>query len=919
MGQQPLPQSPYLVTTPSTLSGEQVVEVLQTGSEGLSTTEATKRQQDLGPNKLPEEKKLRVINLFISQFANSMVLLMTFAAVLSFIFGHASDTLLILSLVVINAIMGFVQEFRAEQSIQALKKMLVTKVQVKRDGNIMEIIQEDLVPGDVIFIQAGDKVPADARLLTTQNCLINEAPLTGESLPVEKHHDVITKVEGLADQKNMVWMGTTVMDGTAEAVVTAIGSATQFGQIATELKTVGKEKEHFYILVDRLSKQMATIAVGSALVTFAVGFFIRQFSLSEISVYTIATLVSALPEGLPIILVIVLAVGAQRMARKNAIVRKLSATETLGVVSVIVTDKTGTLTQNSMFAKKVYVPLQADIDISNDKKDESISFVQENEPLLLHENETLKQLITIAGSCHQVRVSDKANIVFETLLGDPTEKALFLLANKAGYHDLPTTEKPQIKHNVPFQQELRLRACLVEHPQKQQLEVFFLGAPESILDRCSSIMVQGKKQQLSQETIETVTQKVQEYSSQGLRVLGLALLPDIGSNETEVSDTHLQTKEGIFVGLAGLYDPPRPEVKAALLEAHRAGIKVVMATGDHPQTALAIAKEIGLVPQTTTPDLVLTDKDISALSETELKKQLNRIQILARLSPTTKLKIAQHFQQEGKIVAMTGDGVNDAPALKKADVGIAMGKTGTEVARETSKIVLADDNFASIIEAIKVGRTQFSNLRRTSYFLIITNVAESAALLFALGLGLPLPLLPIQILWLNVITGGLTDFALALEPTHEDTMDRPPRNPKENILSVSVLPFIGSITVGTIVLSLFIFTRYLSQGEAIARTAVFTVIAITQLLNMFNLRSINRSVFKLGLLSNKPLGVVFCLSLGLLLAALWFPPLQKLLHFAPLPVSDFLMIAELSFSVFFVGEVAKKLQKLLLPKMVVSS
>ncbi len=883
------------------LSNSEVCDFLETSEDGLTTAEVEKRQAAHGLNRLPESKKLRVVRLFLSQFANAMVVLMSIAALLSFLFGHLLDTILIAGMVLINGIMGFLQEYRAEQSVAALKQLLVSRVLVRRNSQTIEITQEQVTIGDVILLQAGDKVPADAYVMTARNCYINEATLTGESEPVEKKMGLVDEQAVLSERFNRLWMGTTLTQGTVEAVITSIGAETQFGRIAVSLETVEIGQEHFSQKITMLSRQMGTIAIVSAIITFFVGFFLRNFSFAEISIYTIATLVSALPEGLPIILVIVLTVGAQRMARKNAIVRKLSATETLGVVSIIVTDKTGTLTQNIMSARTIYLPGQPLIDVSSLNSSEEAAFNQQTEPLLLHDNFHLNKLIAIAGVCHQIRVSDQEKIAFSTIYGDPTEKALFLLAHKAGFHALEPIHQPTVLDNLPFQQQLRLRASLVQTSQYK--EIFILGAPEGVLDRCSQAQFGTTQREIDASEKAMFEAQITTLSKSGLRVVALASFP-VKTAVSLSSDT-VPTENGVFVGLVGLYDPPRPEVSDALQEAKQAGIRIVMATGDHPQTALAIAKEIGLVTADYDAGLVATQSDLENKSDQELTLVLSQAQILARLTPEMKMKVAGVFQAGGAVVAMTGDGVNDAPALKKADVGISMGISGTEVAREASKIVLADDNFASIVAAVKEGRTQFNNLRRTSFFLIMTNVSESVTLLMALLLGYPLPLLPLQILWLNVITGGITDFALSLEPSRDESMKHPPRSPAENILNFKVLPLIGIVTLVTTVLGLSVFHYFLPVGVGKAQAALFVILSCSQLLNMLSLRSLKKSVITLGFFSNKPVVAAFVVSFGLLLSALWFPPLQSSLKFGSLSMSEFTSLLLISSLIFVTAELVK--------------
>lgn len=890
---------------PHALHIDEVFQIVQSSPAGLTTSQVRIHQQKYGANVLPEAKKRRLLMLLLSQCMNAMVVLMVIASLLSLLFGHAFDAMLIIGIVFINISMGFAQEYRAEKSVDALKKLLVSKVVVRRDGDLLEIPQSVLTIGDIIHLEEGTKVPADARIITANNCSVSEASLTGESLPVFKTIDVTQADTNIGDRKNMLWMGTIIVQGSVEAVVTAIGSQTEFGKIALNLNDIDTKQEHFSQKVSLLSKQMGSIALVSALATFIVGYFIRDFSFAQISIYTVATLVSALPEGLPVILVIVLSIGAQRMARKHAIVRKLSATETLGVVSVIMTDKTGTLTQNSMTVKRIALPNQKMIECDGARTSKEGFFMQGGEPLILDENKHLRTLINISALCNNVRPKGSEKIVsFDSLLGDPTERALYMLAHRAGFQTTSSKSKPIKLADLPFQQDLRMRASLIK--DGDDTCVYVVGAPEHILEASTSLLQGSDSIVMSRVEKHAIENTIQELSQMGLRVVAVAQYP-APQNEDALTPEFIRSSHGEFVGLIGMYDPPRPEVKDAIARAHGAGIDVIMATGDHPETALAIGKEIGLVGSDVTLASVLTQRDIDVMTDAQIYERLKEVRILARLTPDAKLRIATLFQKHGKVVAMTGDGVNDAPALKKADVGIAMGITGTDVAREASKIVLTDDNFASIISAIHEGRTQFNNLRRTSIFLIMTNLSESIALLGALVSGLPLPLLPIQILWLNIITGGLTDFALSLEPTHDDSMKIPPRSPRENILNAQAFPLISAVTIATTACSLLAFTYFLPQGIEKARTALFIVLSCSQLLNMINLRSLKRSVLEMGLVSNKPVVVVLGISALVLVLALWFPPLSHALSFAPVSVLELLALVVLSGLIFATAEAVKSL------------
>jgi len=896
------------------LSAKAVLDHLNSSKDGLTQQEHGRRLKLYGPNALPEETKFSTVTLFFSQFWNPMVGLMMLAAILSLAFGHPFDTLLIVAIVLVNVIFGFFQEYRAEQSVKALKSYLVTHVIVKRADEITEVTQDELVPGDIIMLKEGDRVPADARIISAQNCSIIQSALTGDSLPMSRSTERMGEKTTLAERKNMLWMGTHLTQGSATAVVVATGAHTVFGKIAGELSKIETDDEHFQQKMTTLIRQMGFLAIGTAALTFVIGYFGRSFSIADISIYTIAMLVSAIPEGLPIIVTVVLAVGAQRMARQRAIVRKLSATETLGVVSVILTDKTGTLTQNSMTVRTVQLPGEAPIIVAESEDSPEEIFSQKNSPLVFDEHEHFQQLVFIAGSCNAVTRQTNKELTFQNLLGDPTERALYLLARRAG---LAEDQLPKQLIDMPFQQDLKMRATLVQTEGDQEL--YIVGAPEEVLDLCGRYQSGKRSKQLRKSDTTQFTAEMTALTKKGLRVVAAARVP-YESKATSLRHSDIKGLKGkvIFVGMLGLYDPPRPEVKAAIREARNAGIRVIMATGDHPITARAIAQQVGLLDTYTAHKaVVLTDQDLEHLTDEELSKQLDTVSVFARLSPGSKLRLATLIQAKGEVLAMTGDGVNDAPALKKADVGIAMGMTGTEVAREASKIVLTDDNFASIVAAIREGRTQFTNLRRTSYFLIMTNIAVSSALLLALAIGLPLPLVPVQILWLNIITGGLTDVALALEPTHGDNMSFPPRSPKEHILVWSVLPFILAVTFTMTAVGLGVFWWFLDQGEEKARTALFIVLAAAQLMNMYNLRSMKKSAFELGIFTNRAILIVTVLSVALLVVALMFEPLKVALQFTTMSFWEVVSLLAVSLIIYVVAEVAKRVWRIsrIIPKM----
>ncbi|MBW7955398.1 cation-transporting P-type ATPase [Patescibacteria group bacterium] len=886
--------------SPHSLTVKQVVAELDVNVQaGLTEHEVKKRREKYGENILPEEGLVKPWQIFLRQFKSLMVIILAAAAALSWMLGHPVDAGVIIVLICVNAMIGFYQEFQAEQAVSSLKKLVETKTKIRRGGEIVLINPKELVPGDVMLLESGDKIPADGRVVLVHSMRATEAALTGESEPAGKHTDPVPAEALVGDRRNMVYMGTLVASGTAEAVVTFTGKQTQLGQIAEKLEGISQTPTHYEVKTRQLTKTMGAVAIGSALITFFVGYYWRHFDLYEMVTFTTATLVSALPESLPIVLMVVLAIGAQRMAKRKAIVRRLASTETLGVVSVIITDKTGTLTLNQMRARQLQFPAQSPITIqATGKEHDSLdsSLIQDGKPLVFDQHQQLELALQIAGTCHSVKTGKG-----KELLGDPTEIALYLLAHQVGL-DENGWQLPKKIEDFPFVQDLRLRASLVSSGEKKKRSLFVVGAPESVIERSKSYLNKNKTHAWTKEEQKDLRAQIEEMTSHGMRVLALAY-KNVGAEYDEIQAADI--KDLVYVGLIGMIDPPRPEVRQAIATAQQAGIRVVMATGDHPLTARAIARDINLLTDTDEQHPVLTETEVMKMSDKELLKALKTTAVFARLTPSSKLRIAALFQSQGEVVAMTGDGVNDAPALKQADVGIAMGVVGTDVAREASEIVLADDNFASIINAIREGRTQFGNVRRTSAFLIITNVAESVAVLLTLLLGYPLPLLPLQILWLNIVTGGVTDFALATEQSHDDMMKVAPRDPKENILTLTLLPLFFTIVISMVILVLGVFAYYLPQGVEKARTGVFIILSVTQLLNMFNLRALHKPVLSIGLFSNPTINKVFVLSLGLGMMALYLPFFRQVFGFVTLSYAEIAVLTVLSLSVFFLAETVK--------------
>ncbi|MDN3688376.1 cation-translocating P-type ATPase [Cyclobacterium jeungdonense] len=872
---------------PHRFSTEEIKKKLQTSESGISTQTADQLRQVYGWNELPDPKKKSVWFLLFRQFQNIMVYILLVASLISFLTGHHVDVIVILAIVVINILIGFVQEFKAENSVQALKNLLVPKCAVIRNGKLITILSRELVPGDVMHLSEGDLIPADGILFRAEDTRTMESSLTGEPVPIEKNCDPSLEDSPLADRKNMVWKGTFVSGGNALAWVIATGPDTQIGKIAASLKSIPAKDSSFKIKSNRLAKQMAILAILSAIILFLVGYFFQEIPVDELLLISIAALVSAIPEGLPAVLSIVLAIGANRMSKKNAIIREISATESLGSVSTIVTDKTGTLTQNTMTIKKLWQVGGEEIGVSGEGWETKGEFSGNEADI-----KALNSLLEIAAHCNQASVSVTKKGRYQ-ITGDPTEAAFSVLARKAGIQrTLP------IVKDFPFSTVEKFRSTIVEKSGKRLQ--YYIGAPEKILEKSAQFQDKDRVSTLTEQHRSAIREILNNWSKNSFRVLALAFHPE--GNPEPPSD-----KGWVFCGLAAMVDPPRPEVQKAVKACHQAGIRVIMATGDHSQTAFAIGKEVGIVLPGR--EQVLTDAELQKLSKEDFTRAIREVDIFSRLSPLMKLKIAKSLQESGELVAMTGDGVNDAPALRQANVGVSMGIMGTDVAREASLVVLADDNFATIVQAVEQGRIVFNNARRTSFFLITTNFAEIVTLIVAIALGFAMPLTATQILWINLVTDGFCDKALATEKGTGNELNSPPIHPKENIINREILPFLFLNTFLMTGMSLFAFQYYLPESMEKARTVVFIVLAFSQLFNVFNMRSIKGSAFKVGLFSNKWVNYALVISIVIQVLIIEIPALASLFNFHPLSPGEFLSWVALSSLVLWVNELYKLIRR----------
>jgi P-type Ca2+ transporter type 2C len=891
---------------------EEILKHFKSNSKGLTNEQVESAQKKFGRNEIPEAEKLSLFGLFIKQFKSFLVLVLVIAAVISWFAEHEIDAVVIMAIVIVNAIIGFSQEYKAEQAIASLKKMMVPTAKVLRNGQTLKIDASELVPGDIFLLEEGDSIPADGYLLESSNLRCIESSLTGESVPVEKELGVLPEVTSLGDRKNMVLKSTFVAGGAGKAVVIATALDTAIGQIADTLSSMKNEPTNFQKKTKILARQMAIFAITLSAVLFVVAYFIRKYELHEVFMVSIAALVSSIPEGLPAILSIVLAIGANKMAKRNAIIREFTATETLGAITTIITDKTGTLTQNVLYVEKVYIPNDAEYDVFGQGYNPEGEIKTGNQVIEdSKSNPLFNQLLNIAALSNNSQLKFNDEKQSWEILGDPTEAALLVLAKKAGYTNAEEEGFEKIA-DMPFSSDIKMRATLVKN-SKGKKQILLVGAPEKILEKSSFLMKKGNKAPMTEAERENLAEQIGIWSDKAMRVIGLAYID--ADNTDKINKKEL--KDFVFAGFTGMTDPPRPEVKEAISNCKMAGIRVIMATGDHVKTASAIGKQTGIVgTQKEGYPLAIDENELLELSDEAFDNIIQNVNVFARLTPNMKLRIAERLQENGELIAMTGDGVNDAPALKKADVGISMGIMGTDVARDSSQMVLADDNFATIVNAIEEGRIVFRNARQAAFFLITTNFAEILTIIAAISIGLPMPLTAIQILWLNLVTDGASGLALATEPGHGDVLKQKPVDKNENILNKDVFPFLIINAVIMAVLAIGAFKFHLPDNLANAsteeiekgRTAVFIILAYTQLFNALNMRDLKFSVFKIGLFSNKYINLALLVSVALQVMVIEVPYLKNIFGLRRLEFSELIVLVALSSLVLVGGEIYKLYQ-----------
>ncbi|OGP50121.1 MAG: ATPase [Deltaproteobacteria bacterium RBG_13_43_22] len=873
-----------------------VIEDLDSSLRGLSSEEAQKRLEEYGPNELKEEKKKTWLVMFLDQFKDFMILVLMAAAFISGIIGELSDTIAIVVIVVLNAVIGFIQEYRAEKAMAALKKMAASHAVVLRDHQPAQIPASRIVPGDIILLEAGNVVPADLRLIEENRMKIEEAALTGESMPVKKHIRALDDPSmPLGDRKNMAYKGTFVTFGRGTGIAVSTGMETELGRIATMIRDEEEAKTPLQKRLAEFGQKLALAVLAICAIIFFIGLLRAEPPLLML-LTAISLAVAAIPEALPAVVTISLALGAKKLVKQNALIRKLPAVETLGSVTYICSDKTGTLTLNKMTVEEMYVDgrtvrsTEYGVRSSDDKPFDHDWLKGNPQPIPV--------FLTALALSNDTQTDKDGNMI-----GDPTELALFAVAGEKGFDKkelektLPRTEE------IPFDAE---RKCMTTIHELSGIEgqgtaylSFTKGAVDVLLDKSENILTTEGIRPLEKNTINVINEKM---AAEGLRIMGVAmrlwttLLPEKGSPES--IETGLT-----FLGLAGLMDPPREEAKEAIGLCKTAGIIPVMITGDHPVTAAAIAKRLGMIDDGF--KAIITGRELEELPLEVFEEKVEQIRIYARVAPEQKLKIIKALQDKGQFIAMTGDGVNDAPALKRADIGIAMGITGTDVSKEAAHMILLDDNFATIVKAVKEGRKIFDNIRKFIKYLLTTNSGEIWTLFLAPLVGLPIPLLPIHILWVNLVTDGLPALALSVEPEEGDVMKRPPRSPQESIFAQGL--GLHAVWVGLLmgVTVLFVQAFFLRAGNGHWQTMVFTVLCLTQLGHVMAIRSEKESLFRQGLFTNKPLLGAVILTFSLQMAAIYVPFLNPIFKTVPLTFNELVMTLILSTGVFWAVELEK--------------
>ena len=863
-------------------------KMIKLSHEGLSQREAENRLKKFGANSLMSNKKISPQKILVAQFKDVLVLILIASTILSLIMGEYIEAIAIITIVLVNSIIGFFQEYRTEKTLDALKNLAAPTSRVLRDGKVTVIQSSEIVPDDVILLEAGDRIPADAKLFEIHNLQVDESLLTGESLPVDKDLDI--------SGSDTVFMGTLVTKGRAKACVFATGMETDMGKIAGMLINIEDEQTPLQKRLDQLGKYIAIGCLVICAVVSVTG-VLRGEPIFEMLIIGISLAVAAVPEGLPAIVTIALSLGVSRMLKRNALIRKLTAVETLGCANVVCSDKTGTLTENKMTVKRIY-SFENPIDVTGNGFEKKGGFTICGKKVDINQYNASKFALEIGAVCNnafltetgskntekgKIRLFSPPNDIWE-IDGDPTEGALMIAGAKAGITERYMERIYTKLDEIPFDSD---RKCMSVMVKRHDGCIFLLtkGAPDVILTKCSQLYTNDKILPLKSAAKATILKENDGMAENALRVIGFAF-KELGKYYNKNAELEQNLT---FVGLAGMIDPPRKEAKEAVRKCRRAGIRVVMITGDYKITAAAIAKQIGILRE---DDLILTGAELEKMDEKELQRIAPKVAVYARVSPGHKLRIVKAIKRNGNVVAMTGDGVNDAPAVKEADIGVSMGISGTDVTKESSAMILLDDNFASLIAAVEEGRVIYRNIRKFIRYLLSCNIGEVLTMFVGMLMGLPIILMPIQILWVNLVTDGLPAIALGLEPPEDDVMSHKPRGARESVFSDGLLPMIlfRGCLIALCTLGVFVTTITSGGNIATARTAAFLTLVATQLIHVFECKSEKKNLFRIPIFNNFALVLAALSSFFMILAAIYVPFMQIIFQTVPLDFHSLLRV-----------------------------
>ncbi len=910
-----------------TMKISEVIKNLDTDiNTGISQIDAENKIQKYGYNQLEKKRDVSHFLIFLGQFNNFIVWILIAAALLSGVLKELDDAIAIIVIVVMNAIIAFIQEYRAEKSLATLQKMSVPFSKIIRNGEVKSIPSYDIVPGDIVLLEAGDSIPADGRLCSLFSLRVQEASLTGESTPVSKSTEALTNPSlPIGDRKNMVFMGTSVTGGKGTYIVVSTGMQTELGKIAGIIQKVGAKETSLQIKLQTFGKKLVYLGLGIVTIVFLLELW-RKDPLLEAFLMSISLAVAAIPEGLPAIVTIALALGAQRMVKRHVLIRKLSAVETLGCITAICTDKTGTLTQNEMTVRKIYVNGKI-IDVSGTGYAPEGNFSIDGSPLSETDQKAIRKTLEIGTLCNNAYLKKDDNTW--RIIGDPTEGAILCVAAKVNIWKEYLEKQYPLISEIPFDSE-RKKMSTIRGISPASF-VYEKGAPDVILKDCTRIYVEGVIRDLTKDDIRIILYENSQMAENALRILGMAFKPIDRDGTNLTSDIE---KDMIFAGLIAMIDPPRPEVKDAVATCRRAGIRTVMITGDHKNTARAIGEELGIL----TKNLKAVDGvELDILSDETLEKEVQKIAVYARVSAEHKLRIVKAWKKHNAIVAVTGDGINDAPAIKEADVGISMGITGTDLTKETSDMVITNDNFTSIVAAVKEGRGIYDNIKKSIHYLLSCNAGEILTMLFISVFNLPIPFLPIQILWMNIVTDGLPALALGIDIVDPDIMKGPSRRPTKQIIdrNLGILIILqGFLIALSTILAYLCALYYTSNGESgnlhswilnelipccsggtlksdldRARTVAFCVLVISQLFHSFNCRNVKRPLSEIGAFANKKLLVGNGISFAMQATIVSIPYFRDIFKVVPLGLKDWIIIFVFSSLTFFITDVIKSLKE----------